>query len=426
MTSTANLRDYGHDFPAAIQEPVHSAGNDDLSYLRIAFVSGNYNCLRDGANRAQNLLVRYLLDRGAAVRVYSPTCDEPAFAPTGDLVSVPSAPLPFGRKEYRIAWRLPRAIREDIAEFSPNLFHISLPLFHGRSALRLARRMGVPAVAAMHTRFETYPRYYGLAVFEKPLIAALRRFYSGCDHVVAPCEPVAQTMRSQGMGENIGIWSRGVDTEVFHPRRRDDDFRRTNGFRPDTPVIAFLGRLVLEKGLADFAQTVARLRSQGAVFHTLVIGDGPARAEFERMLGEASFIGFREGAALAQALASADLLLNPSSTEAFSNVSLEAMACGVPVIAADAIGNSNLVVDGETGVLVAPGDIEGYARAALRYLADPALRAAHAVSAQARAAEFSWDSANEKMAELYRSVLTAHRARAVPEASRSKAIVSSS
>ena len=373
----------------------------DLSGLRVAFVSGNYNCLRDGANRAQNMLVRFLLDHGAAVRVYSPTIDTPAFEPTGDLVSIPSSPLPFGRKEYRIAWRLPAATREDIAAFGPNLFHISLPLFHGRSALRLARSMGVPVVAAMHTRFETYPRYYGLGFLERPLLAMLRSFYQGCDHVVAPCEPVAATMRAQGMGDNIGVWTRGVDTEAFHPRHRDAQLRARLGFRDDVPVLAFLGRLVLEKGLDDFAATVLDLKARGERFHTMVIGDGPAKAEFERKLGDAAFVGFQHGEGLARALASADLLLNPSSTEGFSNVSLEAMASGVPVIAADAIGNSNLVIDGHTGALVPTGDIAGYSRAVARYLADPALQAGHAANARAVAQRFTWDNANGRMAQVY-------------------------
>lgn len=378
----------------------------DLSKLRIAFVSGNYNCLRDGANRAQNMLVRFLLDRGAAVRVYSPTCDQPAFEPAGDLVSVPSSPLPFGRKEYRIAWRLPRAIREDIAAFAPNLFHISLPLFHGRGALKLARHMGIPAVAAMHTRFETYPRYYGLGAFERPLLALLRSFYRNCDRVVAPCQSAAETMQAQGMGDEIGIWTRGVDPGVFHPGRRDQAWRRAQGFADDLPVIAFLGRLVLEKGLDDFAETIVRLRTEGARFGVLVIGDGPAQADFAQKLGDAVFVGYQQGEALAAALASADLLLNPSSTEAFGNVSLEAMACGLPVVAADATGNSNIVVDGLTGALVTPGDVEGYVQAIRRYLPDPALRRAHAFNAHARSETFTWDRANEGIVETYFAALT--------------------
>lgn len=397
-----NNRDAMPDGTAAERLP---AGEPDLSALRIAFVSGNYNCLRDGANRAQNILVRYLLDHGATVRIYSPTIDNPAFPPVGELVSVPSKPLPFGRKEYRIAWRLPRAIRRDIAEFAPNLFHISLPFLHGASALKLARRMGVPVVAAMHTRFETYPRYYGFGIFERPLLAALRRFYQRSDYVVAPSESAARTMEQQGLAARVGIWTRGVDTQLFTPERRDDAWREAHGLGGAVPVIAFLGRLVVEKGLADFAATITRLRAEGLPLRVLVIGDGPARDEFKGALGDAVFVGFQHGEALARALANADVLLNPSSTEAFGNVSLEAMACGLPVVAADATGNRNLVVDGLTGVLVTPGDIEGYVSAVKPYLESPALREAHAFNALARSKAFSWERASEEMARTYLAAL---------------------
>lgn len=407
VTSFALANDPAQETSATRGEPTPER---DLSQLRIAFVSGNYNCLRDGANRAQNVLVRYLLDRGAAVRVYSPTCDQPAFEPAGDLVSIPSSPLPFGRKEYRIAWHLPRVIREDIAAFAPNLFHISLPLFHGRDALKLAHRMGVPAVAAMHTRFETYPRYYGLGLFERPLISLLRSFYRACDRVVAPCESAAETMQAQGMGSNIGIWTRGVDPAMFNPARRDEAWRQAQGFADNVPVLAFLGRLVLEKGLGDFAETVLRLQAEGHLFDVLIVGEGPARAEFERKLAGARFIGYQHGEALARALASADILLNPSSTEAFGNVSLEAMASGLPVVAADATGSNNIVVDGLTGALISPGDIEGYAAAVRRYLVDTALRQAHAFNAHSRSETFTWDRANAAIVETYFAALEAHTA----------------
>lgn len=388
--------------------PVHQ-GHADLSRLRVALISGNYNCLRDGANRAQNELVRYLLDRGAAVRVYSPTCKEPAFLPNGDLVSIPSMPMLFGRKEYRVSMRLPRAVRENIVAFSPNLFHISLPFFHGKSALALARRLRIPVVAAMHTRFETYPRYYGLGFLERFVVASLRRFYRSCDKIVAPCESAARAMEAQGMGKGIGIWTRGVDQSVFAPERRDPDWRRSLGFGDDETVIAFLGRLVLEKGLGEFVEVIDRLRLSHSRFRLLVIGDGPARDWFAQRLGDALFIGFQHGEGLGQALASADVLFNPSATEAFGNVSLEAMSCGLPVVAADAPGNSSIVLDGVTGALVPPGDIAGYAGALRRYLTDPELRLAHGRNARERCWEFTWDHANAAMVETYFRALEAGR-----------------
>lgn len=377
----------------------------DLSALRIAFVSGNYNCVRDGANRAQNELVQYLIDHGAQVRVYSPTTDKPAFAPAGDLVSIPSLPMALGRKEYRISLRLPPSTRADIEAFAPNLFHISLPLFHGKSALKLARRMGVPAVAAMHTRFDTYPRYYGLGCIEGLVLARLRAFYQACERIVAPCDAAARIMEAQGMGHNIGVWARGVDQDLFSPARRDLAWRRAQGIADHEPVVAFLGRLVLEKGLGHFARAIARLQEQGVPFRTLIIGDGPARDWFAAQMPDAVFTGVQHGEDLGRALASSDVLLNPSVTEAFSNISLEAMASGLPVVAADAPGNTAMVSHGETGMIVPPDDIDGYARALAAYLTDPALRAAHGQAARTRSGLFTWERANAAMARCYQEAL---------------------
>jgi glycosyltransferase involved in cell wall biosynthesis len=157
----------------------------DAAGLRIALFSGNYNYIRDGANQALNRLVEHLLRQGAAVRIYSPTVAEPAFPPNGEVVHIPSLSIPR-RTEYRFAIRLPGRVRRDIAQFRPNLFHVSSPDVVGHRAVTLAHRMGIPAVASVHTRFETYFRYYGLPFLEPVMERILRRFYRRCDAIFAP------------------------------------------------------------------------------------------------------------------------------------------------------------------------------------------------------------------------------------------------
>jgi len=142
----------------------------------------------------------------------------------------------------------------------------------------------------------------------------------------------------------------------------------------------------------------------------LVIGEGPARKWFEDNLGEeACFIGFRSGSALGGALASADLLFNPSITETFGNVTLEAMASGLPVVAAGATGTSSLVQDGVSGTLIAPeGDVSpAYADAIARYIADPSLRARHGAAGELRSRAFSWDAINQAVADVYLRLVNA-------------------
>jgi glycosyltransferase involved in cell wall biosynthesis len=382
----------------------------EIADLRIALFSGNYNMVRDGANQALNRLVGHLLGRGAKVRVYSPTVPEPAFEPTGDLVSIPSVPLP-GRSEFRFPLSLTPGLRADLARFAPNILHISSPDLVSHRAVSWARGRGIPVLSSVHTRFETYPRYYGMA-FAEPLVeAVLRRLYRRCDALVAPSQSMVEVLREQRMNFDVSIWSRGVDRSVFGPDKRDPAWRRELDFAPDDVVIAFLGRLVMEKGLDKFTETIALLRERGVPHKVLVIGEGPARQWFEDNLDDACFIGFRAGAALGRALASADLLFNPSITETFGNVTLEAMASGLPVVAAGATGSTSLVEDGVSGTLVEPeGDVaHAYAAAIERYIADPDLRARHGAAGEARSRDFAWDAINQAVAEVYLRLANARR-----------------
>jgi glycosyltransferase involved in cell wall biosynthesis len=378
------------------------------SDLRIALFSGNYNYVRDGANQALNRLVGYLLRQGANVRVYSPTIDEPAFEPTGDLVSLPSTPFP-GRPEYRVPLGLPREVRRDLERFRPNIIHISSPDISAHRAVSWARARNLPAVASVHTRFETYLSYYHLQLFEPMLRAGLRRLYRRCDALLAPAESMAAVLRAQRMNSNIHIWTRGVDREQFNPGRRDMEWRRSLGIADEELAVMFLGRLVLEKGLDVFAATIRELKRRGVPHHPLVIGEGPAKAVFEEQMPTGVFIGQQIGDELGRAVASADVFLNPSITEAFGNVTLEAMACGLPVVAAAAVGTTSIVRDGQTGTLVKPGDTNGFADALEAYARDPDLRCRHGEAGLAYAATMDWDEINASVLRVYESVIGRRR-----------------
>ena len=368
--------------------------------LRIALFSGNYNYVRDGANQALNRLVDYLLRQGIQVRVYSPTVKEPAFPATGDLVSIPAIPIP-GRSEYRLPIALPARVRRDLAEFNPNVVHVSSPDIVGHRAVTWARRRQIAAVASVHTRFDTYLAYYHLQALEPLARDIMRRFYHRCEVVMAPAESVAVILRAQRMNRDIAIWARGVDRDQFNPERHDLEWRRSKGIADDELVVAFLGRIVMEKGLDVFAEAILALIDRGVRHRVLVIGEGPARGWFEQQLPDAIFTGQLTGPDLARALASADVLFNPSITEAFGNVTLEAMACGLPVIAADATGASNLVRSGVTGMLVDGTDPDEFAGAIEAYALGPDLRRRHGEAGLAIAKTMDWDSINATVVRVY-------------------------
>ena len=394
----------------------------DTSDLRIALFSGNYNYTRDGANQALNRLVGSLLAKGAAVRVYSPKVANPDFEATGDLVGLPNVPMPVkGRGEYRMPTHLGGAVKRDLEKFAPNIVHLSSPDPSGHAALRWAQAHDIPVLASVHTRFETYPRYYNMAFLEPLIIRMLRRFYNRCDALVAPSQSMIDELLAMGMHDRIGLWSRGVDRTIFSSARRDLEWRRSQGLADDDVAIVFLGRLVMEKGLDVFAETIVQLRKRQVPHKVLVIGDGPARGWFEANLPGGVFAGFKTGEALGQALASGDVFFNPSVTETFGNVTLEAMASGLPVVAAGATGSASLVAHGVTGQLVAPSgskdtDAIAFANALAPYCTDLALRSSHGATGETRACEYSWEAINQVVADTYVQLIEERRALQASEA----------
>jgi len=385
------------------QKPLQP-GTVQSSDLRVALFSGNYNYVRDGANQALNRLVDYLLRENVQVRVYSPTVEEPAFEATGDVVDVPAIPIP-GRSEYRLPIALPARVRRDLAEFNPNVVHVSSPDIVGHRAVTWARRKRVAAVASVHTRFDTYLAYYHLQALEPLARGIMRRFYHRCEVVLAPALSTAAILRAQRMNRDIQTWTRGVDREQFNPERRDMAWRRSVGIADDEMVIAFLGRIVMEKGLDVFSDAIHAFATFGLKHRVLVIGEGPARGWFEGQLPDAIFLGQQTGNDLARAFASADVLLNPSMTEAFGNVTLEAMACALPVVAAESTGATNLVRYGVTGILVDGTDPDEFAEALADYARDPDLRRRHGEAGLEVAKTMDWDTINSAVIRAYKHAI---------------------
>ncbi len=377
--------------------------------MRIALFSGNYNYLREGANQALNRLVGYLEERaGHRVRVYSPVTRAPDFEPVGTLVPVRSVRLPI-RGEFRLALGLPRAIRRDLDRFAPDLVHVATPDILCTRAQTYAIGAGTPIVASLHTLFETYLQYYRIGWARPAVEAHLRRFYRRADHVLAPTPALAAAMQRLRGDEHASVWSRGVDRALFHPANRRMEWRRAHGIGDHEIALAFFGRLVLEKGVTVFAETVAALQRRGLAVRPLLIGAGPALDAFNGLAGVVA-TGHLQGPELARAVASADMMLTPSTTETFGNVVLEAMASGVPVVSADAPSARALIRDGATGFLCAPLDVGHYAEVIARLATQPELRSAIGAAARSSTESYSWSVASSSVERAYQAVLD-HRRR---------------
>lgn len=370
----------------------------------MALFTGNYNYIKDGVSLTLNRLVAFLERRGIPVLVFAPVAAKPAFDSAGELVPVPSFAIPT-RSEYRIALGLPAKARQRLAAFRPTLFHIAVPDILGTQALNLAERWGVPAVASYHTRYDTYLRFYGLGMFEALGRAHIRRFYNRVRRVYPPSESMAEIIRREGQSQRVEVWARGVDSELFSPKKRDMAWRRSLGLGDDEVAIAFAGRLVKEKNTAIYARVMSGLVARGLRVRPLVIGDGPEMAAMRAALPTGLFPGFLHGNELARAYASSDLFFFPSESETFGNVTLEAMASGLPAVNAVSSGSNSLVAEGVTGFLVSARDEAGLARRLAQLASDEALRRRMSEAARARALGYSWDAVLNGLLESYRNVL---------------------
>ena len=374
--------------------------------LRVIVVTSSYNYIKDGVALTMNRLVEYLERQGVEVLVIAPVADVPAFAHSGTVIPVPSVALPV-RPEYRLALGLPLDVQQKMAAFKPDIVHVAVPDILGYRALQVARRLKVPVVASYHTRYETYLRHYWYVSGLAPVVAwHLRRFYAACREVYVPTASMADTLLASGHRNNIRLWPRGVDAARFHPDKRSAQWRAKYGIGPDEMVVLQVSRLVREKRIDTLADTMRALRNRGIAHKCLIVGDGPDRLALEKSLPDAMFTGFLDGDELGRAYASSDVFVFPSDTESFGNVTLEAMASGLPCVCADATGSRSLVVDGETGFLADVGRADEFASHIARLATEPELRRRMGAAARARSLGFAWDETMARVLGYYRSLLS--------------------
>ena len=371
--------------------------------LRVALVTGSYNYIADGVALTLNRMVGHLESRGVEVLVFAPVGPVPAFAHKGEVAPVASIAAP-GRSEYRGALGLPGGPRRRMLAFKPDIVHVATPDLLGHEAMRLARKMGWPIVGSYHTRYETYLKYYGLGFLTPFLAGVIRRFYAGCAEIFVPSPSMAEDLRADGVTVPIHLWPRGVDIARFDPAKRSQGWRATRGIRPEEVVVSFVGRLVKEKRVGSVAEVFSRLRAAGIAHRAAFIGDGPERAWLERETPGALFEGMLSGDELAVAYASSDVFLFPSDTETFGNVTLEAMASGLPAVCANATGSRSLVDRGVTGFLAEVGDDAALFDAVAELARDPDLRRRMGAAARARSLTYSWDEAMDGLLARYEAL----------------------
>lgn len=372
--------------------------------MKVAIFTGNYNHIRDGVSLTLNRLVGFLTDSGVDVLVFGPTIEKPEIQHTGEFIAVPSISMP-GRPEYRITSAFPKDAQKRLESFNPDIIHIATPDYLGFKALRWAIKKGTPVVSSYHTHFSSYLTYYKLSFIETLLWKYLAWFYGKCKHVYVPSQSMAQQLEEQNINSELKIWARGIESGRFSPSFRDLKWRAQLGVSDDELIITFVSRLVWEKNLKIFAEVVNKLQESYPKVKALIVGDGPAMEETKELMPQALFTGFLQGDELAKAYASSDIFFFPSVTETFGNVTLEAMASGLPSVVADATGSRSLVKHGESGFVIPVESSDKFYTFIEKLINDDELRLKMSSSAIEKAEEYSWTAVNNHLLSYYHEVL---------------------
>jgi glycosyltransferase involved in cell wall biosynthesis len=374
--------------------------------LHIAIVTETYPPEVNGVAMTLGRMVQGLLARGHRVSLTRPrqhAGDMPPASAMETTTLVRGLPIPgyaglkFGLPAARLFRRQWRAERPDVVQVVTEG-----PL--GASAIGAARDLGIPVVSEFHTNFHAYSRHYGFAWLEDLVALHLRRLHNRSRMTLVPSHQLGVDLVRRGY-RGIRVVARGVDTRLFNPARRSDALRSAWKVAADDLVVAHVGRLAPEKNLPLVLSTFEAIQRFAPRARLLLVGDGPLRKKLAQTHPQHIFAGMRHGEDLATHYASADLFLFPSMTETYGNVTLEALASGLPVVAYRMAAAAELIRHGDNGMLAAPGASDQFVRAALDLVTRPGARRRAAGAAPHSVAMLDWDLIHDRLVAALRDAI---------------------
>lgn len=350
--------------------------------MRIALVTDTYTPQVNGVTTVVVRIASVLREFGHTVAIVAPRY--PAHDASDAELRIPSIAFPpypairLSRPDFR-------AVERFLDPFEPDVVHVATEGPLGLTGRRYAVRRRIPLVTAYHTNFPQYARHYRAGIIEPLVWRWLRWFHRPAVLTQTPGEAVAADLERRGIGRPV-VWGRGVDTTFFHPQRRSAGWRRSLAGGDDTAVILHVGRLAAEKNIDVLAEAWKVAHGEIGQRATFVLaGEGPEARRLLARLPWVRQLGFLDRNKLADVYASADICVLPSRTETCGLVALEAMASGLAVVAADAGGFRESITQRQTGILVAPDDVTGFAAEMLALVIAPQRRASIATAARTAA-----------------------------------------
>lgn len=351
--------------------------------------------------------LRHLGHRFTLVRPRQHANDLPATEANLREALVAGCPIP-GYRGLRFGLPAKARLLEAWCADRPDVIQVATEGPLGASAIAAAHKLDIPVVSEFHTNFHAYSRHYGFGWLEGLVAMHLRRLHNKSAVTLAPTFAVARELTDAGY-RSVRVVSRGVDIALFNPQQRSKALRAHWGVGEEQIVVAYVGRLAAEKNLLLVTQAFAAIRKLHSNARLLFVGDGPLRTQLQRSDATYLFAGMRRAEDLAAHYASADLFLFPSLTETFGNVTLEALASGLGVVAYDCAAANELIRDGDNGRVVPRDDSDAFIAAALELTRNPAMLTTLRQRAHASVRHLDWGHISNQLADVLHDTVKAHQ-----------------
>jgi glycosyltransferase involved in cell wall biosynthesis len=374
--------------------------------LLVSIVTETFPPEVNGVSRTIGTMVEALRARGHRIELIRPRQgrkDAPASESHFEEVLKRGVPIPSYR-ELRLGLPAKRALLARWSARRPDIVHVVTEGPLGWSAVGAARKLGVPVASDFHTNFHTYSRHYGFGPFAGVVAGYLRSLHNRADCTMVPTNELKAELEAAGF-ERLEVVGRGIDRRVFGPDKRDERIRASWGCRGEEPVAMYVGRLAPEKGLPLFVEAALAARVANPSLRIVLVGDGPDAISLRKRHADFVFAGMRFGEDLAAHYASGDLFVFPSTTETFGNVTTEALASGLAVVAFDYAAARQYIRHGQSGLLARPGDRDAFIAHAQSLAADPLLRQRLRSEAAIVGTSLSWPRVIDDLEAVFRRLI---------------------
>jgi len=366
--------------------------------MKIAIITETFLPSTDGIVTRLTACIRSFLKEGHEVRIMAPDLGVDEFE-GAKIIGVPARTLPFYRsKKFALPSRMVKIL---LKEYDPDIVHVVNPAFLGVSGVYYAKKLGYPLIASYHTNVAKYLDYYKLTLLKGLIWWYFRKLHNKAELNLCTSKTVQDELIAKGF-QNVHVWKRGVNTELFKPHHHDAKMRdRLSQGQPEKILLLYVGRLAAEKEI----EKIKVVLQESNQFVLALVGDGPHRQSLEKYFEGTNtvFTGFLHGEELVKAFASSDVFVFPSTTETLGLVIMEAMASGLPVVAAKSGPTCEQIKDHHTGLLYNPYDSDDFKKTVLRF-EDETLRKRLSISAYKEISEMGWSGPAEQVLDYYKEI----------------------